>query len=377
MKLRSWFLIVSVVLVLGVVTVTVGASGPAGSGLYRLVGLVGQTVALVRSSYVEEVSIPQVEQGALAGMVETVDPGGAYVPETEAKAFERITARELPPYGLVLGKRSSYPLVLQTLPDSPAATAGLLPGELLERVGGVAVRARPVWRALVLLDEAEQAERDVDVVVIDRQLSGTRTVRLKAAQVRSAGPTVEVREGVPVVRIGAVRRENVAALRVQLDAQQDAAAVVVDLRSLALGDETAAAEVAALLVGGRIEMKLARREGEGGTLTAEAQPRSWRVVACVDYTTARAGELVAVLLKARGVPLVGFETYGDTGVRNAYRTSEGRVWLAEDWALGPDSKPLLGNGLKPDEVVRMRPDADPVLDRALELARGATAKKAA
>lgn len=377
MKLRSWFLVVSVVLVLGVVTVTMGASGPAGTGLYRLVGLVGQAVALVRSSYVEEVDTARVELGALAGMVEAVDPGGAYVPEPESEAFERVNARRLPPYGLVLGKRSSYPFVLQTLPDSPAATAGLLPGELIERVEGVAVRARPVWRALVLLDEAERAGRDVNVVVIDRQLSGTRTVLLKATPLSAASPVVEVRDGVPVVRVGAVRREAVAALRAQLDAHKDAAAVVVDLRNLALGDEAAAAEVAALLVGGRVETKLARREGDGRTLAAQAEPRSWRVAACVDHTTARAGELVAVLLKARGVPLVGFETYGDTGVRKVYRTSEGRVWLAEEWALGPDAKPLLGDGLRPDEIVRMRPDADPVLDRALELARGATLKKAA
>lgn len=377
MKLRAWFLIVSVVLVLGVVAVATGASGPGGAGLYRLVGLVGQAVALVRSSYVEEVDVARLELGALAGMVEAVDPGGAYVPEADVRTFERVAGRAVPPFGMALGKRSSYPFVLQVLPGSPAAAAGLLPGELIERVESVPVRARPVWRALALLDEAERAGRDVNLVVIDRQLSGTRTVVLKAGEVSLTGFAVEVRDGVPVVRVGAVRRDDVAALRAQLEAHKDAPGVVVDLRSLALGDEAAAAEVAALLVGGSVEVKLARREGDGRSLAARAAARSWRVAACVDHTTARAGELVALLLKARGVPLVGFPTYGDTGVRRMYRTREGRVWLADEWALGPDGKPLLGDGLKPDEMVRMRPDADPVLDRALELVHGAALKKAA
>ncbi|HPC83458.1 MAG TPA: PDZ domain-containing protein [Thermoanaerobaculaceae bacterium] len=376
MKLRAWFLIVSVALVLGVVAVTMGASAPAGTGLYRLVGLVGQAVALVRSSYVEEVDTDRLELGALAGMVEAVDPGGAWVPAEELEAFERVAGRELPPFGLVLGKRSSYPFVLQVLPGSPAAEAGLKPGEMIERVESVAVRARPVWRALVALGDAERAGRDVTLVVIDRQLSGTRTAVLKAGELRPAVPTVEVRDGVPLVRLGTVGREAAAALKGQLEAHRDAEGVVVDLRQLALGDPAAAPEVAALLVGGRVETRLGRRDGEGRTLAAEAEARRWRVAACVDHTTARAGELVALLLKARGVPLVGFQTYGDTGVRRTYRTSEGRLWLAEEWALGADGKPLLGSGLAPDELVRMRPDADPVLDRALELARGAAPKKA-
>lgn len=377
MKLRVLFLVSSVVLVAAVVAVTLGATGPAGTGLYRLVGLVGQAVSLVRSSYVEEVDADRLELGAMAGMVEAVDPGGAYVPSTEVAAFQRVAGRTLPPYGLVLGKRSSYPYVLQTLPDSPAAAASLLPGELIERVDGKPVRARPVWRALVMLDEAERAGRDVSVVVIDRLLSGTRTVVLKAGAVRAPEPVVEERDGVAIVRLSSVSRETVAALGALLQVHQRATAAVVDLRSVALGDEASAVEMAALLAGGKVETKLARRAGDGRTLRASAEPRTWRLVACADATTARAGELVAALLKARGAAVVGFETYGDTAVRKVHRTSEGQVWLAEEWAVGPDSKPLLGNGLSPDEVVRMRPDADPVLERALELARGATLKKAA
>jgi hypothetical protein len=45
--------------------------------------------------------------------------------------------------------------------------------------------------------------------------------------------------------------------------------------------------------------------------------------------------------------------------------------------LGPDGKPLLGAGLKPDERVRPRMGADAVLERALELAGGRAVKQAA
>lgn len=377
MKARVWFLLVSLIAILAVVAVATGATAPAAGGLYRLVGLVGQAVALVRGSYVEEVDVARLELGALGGMVEAVDPGGAYVPNDESAVFNRAVSRQLPPYGLVLGKRSSYPYVLQALPGSPAAMAGLLPGELVERVGGEPVRARPVWRALVLLDEAERSGQDVEIVVIDRQLSGTRKVVLTKGTVSLPSPVLEAREGTPILTVRAVHRDTPGEVRSLLAAHAGADALVVDLRQVVLGDEAAAAELAALLAGGELEVRLARREGDGRSLRARAEPRSWRLVVCVDTTTARAGELVAAWLKERGATLVGFETYGDTAVRKLHRTSDAQVWLADEWLLGPDATPLLGRGLRPDEVVRMVPDADPVLDRAVELARGATLKKAA
>lgn len=377
MKLKTVFLVASIVVVVMVVGVSLASTGPAGKGLYRLVGLVGQVVSMVRSSYVEEVQVDRIELGALAGMVESADPGGAYVPEGDAAAYERVRSRRLPPYGLVLGKRSSYPFVLEAVAGSATARAGLVPGELVERVNGEPVRARPVWRALVLLDEAERAGKDATLVVIDRQFSGTRTVVLAAGKVPSPTASVEVRESIPVVRLGDVSPESAKAVRDLLGPYAAAPVVVVDLRSVALGAIEAAPELAAFLAGGDLELTLARRAESGRVLRGRGSARAWRVVVCVDMTTAGAAEAVALLLKSKGATLVGFETYGDTGVRRGIRGADGQVWLAEEWLPGPDGAPLLGHGLKPDEVVRMRPGADPVLDRALELARGAVQKQAA
>lgn len=377
MKLKTVFLVVSVVLLVLAVGVGLASTVPAGKGLYRLVGVVGQVLSVIRSDYVEEVQLGRIETGALAGMVESVDPGGAYVPDADGARFDRVRGRRLPPYGLALGKRSSYPFVLQAVAGSPAAGAGLLPGELVERVNGEPVRARPVWRAAVLLDEAERAGRDAILVVIDRQFSGTRVVTLKAGTVQSPAPTVEMRDAIPVVQVGEVSKEAVATLNGLLGSHAGASAAVVDLRSLALGSLEVAPMLAATLAGGDVEARLVRQAGEGRVLRGRGDARSWRLVVCVDMTTAGAAEVVASILKARGATLIGFETYGDTGVRRSHRGAGGQVWLADEWLPAPDGKPMLGHGLKPDEVVRMHAGADPVLDRALELARGAVQKQAA
>jgi len=97
----------------------------------------------------------------------------------------------------------------------------------------------------------------------------------------------------------------------------------------------------------------------------------------VDTTTGHAAEVLALALRSRGAVLVGGETYGDTASRRPIAAEGGKVWLAEEWFATSDGTAILGQGVKPDEIVRERADTDPVLLRALEIARGARPAKAA
>jgi carboxyl-terminal processing protease len=374
---QRWFLLaVSVLVIAGVVTLASGAIGAAGHGLYRLIGIFGQVVSLVRSSYVEDVPIEKLEMGAMSGLVEAADPGGFFVPADEIEEYARVRGRALPPFGLVLGMRSSYPFVLQVIAGSPADKAGIIPGELVERIGSEPVRARPLWRALTLLSAAERRGQ-VTMDVIDRQLSGKRPITVKAAAFPPPVAVVEVQDGVPVARVPVVDAEGATHLAGALGPYAGTAGVVVDLRGVALGTPAGAVQSAAELAGGNVELRMAQKNGKDEVLKAKGATRSWKVVVCLDSTTSGPAELLAAALKAGGATLVGGESYGDTGLRRPIAGAGGEAWMAISWGLGPDGKPLLGNGLKPDERVRPRKGADAVLERALELAGGRAVKQAA
>jgi S1-C subfamily serine protease len=173
-RARVGFLVVSLVLVAVLVSFASGASELVGKGLVRLVGMFGQVVALVRTNYVEDVPVDRLEVGAMTGLVEAADPGGSWVPDSGEAAFAEVRGRDVPAYGLVLGKRASYPVVLEVLPASAAEKAGLRAGEMIERIGDEPVRARPLWRTRVILDEAAKRGGTVTLDVIDRQFSATR-----------------------------------------------------------------------------------------------------------------------------------------------------------------------------------------------------------
>lgn len=374
---RLGFVAVSVLLVTAVVVVASGAAPEAPRSVYKLMAIFGQAVSLIRSSYVDEVPIERIELGAMTGLVEAADPGGAWVPNEQAAEWEALRSRGLPPFGVVLGKRASYPFVLQVLEGSPGAAAGLTPGLLVERVGGELVRARPLWRAQALLDLAERGAGNVELNVVDPRQGSERQVRLERRPFPLPQPVVEQREGVPVVRLPLLTGAALAPLEEALRPFAGAAAVVVDLRGTAVGGPAEAVKVAAALAGGSVELRTARRSGTGEVVKARAGERGWRVVVCVDPTTAHAAEVLALALRSRGAVLVGGETYGDTGRRRPFAAEGGKVWLAEEWFVAPDGTALLGQGLRPDEAVRGRVDADPILQRALELARAPRAAKAA
>ena len=376
MRQRWIFLAVSVILIAGVVALASGAVGGLGHGMYRLVGIFGQVVSLVRSSYVEEVPVAKLEMGALSGLVEAADPGGFFVPDEESTAYGRVRGRALPPFGLVLGVRSSYPFVLQVIAGSPADRAGIVPGELVESINKEPVRARPLWRAQTLLDAAA-GRGEVTMDVIDAQLSGKRAITVKAADFAAPGPSVQLRDGVPVTRTPLLDEPGAEKLAQALRSHGGAAALVVDLRGTALGTPEGAARVAAAVVGGDVALHMAQPDGKEQVVTAKGAARSWKVVVCLDATTAGAAELLASALKAGGATLVGGDSYGDTGLRRPIRGAGGEAWMAAAWGVGPGGKPLLGTGLKPDERVRPSKGADAVLDRALELAGGRAVKQAA
>jgi carboxyl-terminal processing protease len=369
--------VLSIVVALVLVAFATGAAETASKGLVRLAALFGQSLSLIRSNYVEEVPVETLELGAMTGLVEGADPGGSWVPNGSERAFAAVKARRVPAYGLVLGKRASYPVALQVLPGSPAERAGIVPGEMFERLAGEPVRARPLWRAEVLLDEAEKRGADVSADVIDRGFEGKRRVTLRAAPASVPEPSVTDLEGVPVVRVA--RLDEAAARRIEeaIAGHAGAAGIVIEARGTALGDVAGAARVAAVLAGGEVSVSLARKQGTGEVFTAKAPERSWRVIVCVDATTAGPAEALVVALKSKGATLVGLESYGDTGQRKAIKAAGGQLWLAESWCAGPDGRPVLGDGVKPDEVVRPRREGDAILDRAVEIARGDVKDKAA
>src|ERR1051325_7064864 len=96
------------------------------------IGVFSDVVAHIKSEYVEEPDMKSVTLGALNGMLEAVDPFASYLNAEQYKEYVKYKDARRPDVGLILSKKCGYLGVVGTLPDSPAAKAGLSTGDMIE-----------------------------------------------------------------------------------------------------------------------------------------------------------------------------------------------------------------------------------------------------
>ena len=97
---------------------------------YRALTVYSEVLDKIQNDYVDDPNIGQVTSGALHGLLDSLDSESAYLSPLEYKDFkEKSTTSAAGETGLVLIRRG-YIGVLGSMPESPAAKAGL-------RIGGI------------------------------------------------------------------------------------------------------------------------------------------------------------------------------------------------------------------------------------------------
>ena len=111
---------------------------------YQPLKIFDDVVSLISSNYVEPANLDKVMRGAMNGLVDSLDADSAYLSPEQVKQFE--STAPLPPAetGLEL-TRQYYLRVIATRENSPAAKAGLRPGDYVRAINDVSTRDMSNW----------------------------------------------------------------------------------------------------------------------------------------------------------------------------------------------------------------------------------------
>lgn len=369
MRARVALLSVSLLVVLAFSGLLLASRGTEDE-LYRSLGTLSEVVHLVTTEYVDELNQEALALSLDAGLVESLDPQAAVL-EGEAAAAYRRLLEALPAYGLVLAPRLGSAAVRHSVPGSPAAGAGLVEGEVIERVEGVNTRGRPLSQLrLELADRFDRAEA-VHLTVVDRLVDARREVTLEATPWQPEVAAAEERDGVTVVRVLSLPRGAAATLGGLVPTDRPA---VLDLRGLVWGDEEEAVRAADLFVAtGTLGVWRGRKVGERSFEADPAAVSAQPPVTLVGIGTEGVGEILAGALDRAGATLVGEVTAGRASHMQMVSDRSLSLWLPVAYWLRPDGTAIDRQGVEPDEEVAAAEegsDKDPVLERGLELARG-------
>ncbi|MEU2272899.1 S41 family peptidase [Streptomyces olindensis] len=281
------------------------------------------------------------------------DRWGAVYSEGEYEEFEDALDGQYTGVGLwARSERDGRVAVTKVRAGSPAAAAGIRPGDVLRSVDGRKTDGRPVTEVVSLLrGDATDAPAGTTVRLgLER---GTRawTETLRRAQLSTDSVTVrQVAGPVTVIRVDTFTKGSGDQVRDALGQAPPGTGVVLDLRGNSGGLVTEAVTAASAFLDGGLVATYGV-DGEQRALHAEPGGDTTRpLVALVDGGTMSAAELLTGALQDRGRALVvGSRTFGKGSVQMPSRLPDGSVAeLTVGHYRTPSGRGVDGRGITPD-----------------------------
>ncbi len=344
-------------------------------------------MTLITSSYVEQVELDPVMDGAMRGLADGLDAESAYLTPAEVKTVEAGTTPGPADVGLVIA-RQFYLRVVGVADGSPAARAGLRTGDYVRAIDGTPTRDMSALHGARVL--AGDPGSTVTLLVIRNNAADphemTLTREVPAGQLVSGRRLDETTALIRVHRFASGTAEAIKAQLGPLGAGGETT-VLLDLRGVAGGSAADAVAAARLFVKYGPLATSAARAGTQETVAPEAGDGSFTMplIVLVSNGTAHAAEILAAALQGNDrAKLVGEPTPGLAGEQKLFRLPHGHgLWMTHRQYLTVGGEPIHGRGLEPDvpvggpivEFGEPIPDSDPILERARKLAReGAAAR---
>jgi carboxyl-terminal processing protease len=346
-------------------------------------------VTLIMSNYVEQPNMESVMRGAMRGLAEGLDSDSAYLTPQQVRQMEAGEQPGPADVGIVL-THQYYLRVVAARDDSPAAKAGIRPGDFVRVLDSRPTRDMSAFEGQRLLSGAAGSKVKMTVI------RGSSTADPHVLELtREVPPTVEVKsrlqgEGIGYVRVAGFGRRAVEQLRSQVASltKSGATRLIVDVRSTAGGDLAEGIAAARLFVpSGTIAVRESRPAGQVKVASAKGDGAiAVPMTVLVDSGTSGPAEVFAAALAGnKRAELIGERTIGRTGVQELVKLPDGSaLWITASRYLTPAGAPLQAKGLEPDVVVD-QPEgdfgapapADAILQRALERLERLLTKKAA
>jgi carboxyl-terminal processing protease len=349
------------------------ASKPSGSSdadTYRQLDLLMDVFEKVRAEYVEKVDDKKLLEGAINGMVSSLDPHSSFLDERDFQSMKVQTEGEYGGLGLEVTWEEGVVKIVSPIDDSPGFNAGLKGGDFITHINKEPVfggdlsaaveKMRGVPKTSLMLTivrrEGEKAGKPFDVTLV-REVIQQGKVRydLKSG-------------GIGYIRVPQFHKRAAEGTRTAISGLQKQGAVngyVLDLRANPGGLLDQAIEISdAFLERGEIVSQRGRKKSDiqryfakPGDLTG-GKP----IVVLVNESSASASEIVAGALQdQRRAVVLGRRSFGKGSVQTLIPIGpETALRLTTARYYTPSGRSVQEQGIEPDiDVAQLSADQKP------------------
>lgn len=356
----------------------VHASGEQ-DGAYRQMRVYAEVLQKIQSDYVTQPNINSVTDGALHGLLDSLDADSSYLTPAEYKIYKEHPGTAQ--VGIVTSKRFGYATVVSVLPGSPAATNHLIDGDVIEAIEGHSTREMSLAVIRIMLEGQPGSSLTISVVRPGKP-DPDKIVMTRAAEATPALGEQEYDNGaVLYLKPGELTAERVDQIAQQIKTAGKGKKIVLDLRDCFGSDEAQGFRLANFFI----------KQGTLGTLVGQKYPAktftadpglfltSAPVAVLTNGGTFGAPEIAAAAIEGlhRG-PVVGAQTFGEGSVQKTIDLPGGAaVLLTVAKYEGPDGKMIEDDAVSPtvavvqpsqeDEFQPAPSNGDQTLNKALDL----------
>src|SRR3954471_7522439 len=339
----------------------------ASSEMYRQLGLFGDVFEKVRTDYVERPDEAKLIEGAINGMLTSLDPHSSYMSPKEFREMQTETHGEFGGLGIEVTMEEGFIKVVAPIDETPAARAGILANDIITQIDGEPVQGLTTDQAVDKMRGPVSSSVKLTIQRKDKkeplEVKLTReTIRIRPVRARTEG------DDIGYLRITQFNEQTYAALRTAIETikkevgQDKLKGYVIDLRNNPGGllDQAIMVSDAFLTKGeivstrGRNAEETQRYNAKPGDLT-KGKP----LVVLINGGSASASEIVAGALQDhKRATVLGTRSFGKGSVQTIIPLGgNGAVRLTTARYYTPSGRSIQAKGIEPDvEILQEVPD---------------------
>ncbi len=358
MKIKAAILVTSFAVLLFVVVGSMGGvhASSSNDGSYRQLQVYSEVLSRVRSEYVEEPNIPKVTDGALHGLLESLDSNSSYMSADAYKTYKNRKSESKGDIGAVVSKRFGYADVVAVLPGSPAEKAGIEQTDIFESIEGLSTREMSLSEIRSLLAGTPGSTLNV-AVVRARKAEPQKVVITRDVVNIPAVAEKMMDDGIGYVKVQALTKGKTQEIASKIKSLEKSGAkkILLDLRNCAEGDESEGVSAANLFLNHGTITYLQGQKFPREAFNADPAKAitTLPVAVLVNRGTSGAAEIVAaaILENARG-DVVGDKTFGDGSVQKTIDLPDGgALILSVAKYYSPSGKAIQDAAITPNVLV--------------------------
>jgi carboxyl-terminal processing protease len=323
---------------------------------YRQLGVYSEVLSRIRTEYVEDPNIPAVTNGALHGLLESLDANSSYLDPTEYKEYKQRKEGKAG-IGAAVSKRYGYAAVISVIPGGPADKAEIASGDIIEAIEGKSTREMSLAEIDGRLTGPPGSVVEVSVVR-PRRAQPVKSALTRA--VVSDPPTTDkmMEDGIGYIKVDDFPKGRAQEIANKLKTlQKDGAKkIILDLRNSGDGEESEGVATANLFLNHGIITYLEGQKYPKQTFNADPQKAvvtTLPLVVLVNRGTAGPAEVVAaaIMENARG-DVLGDKTFGSGSIQKVIDMPDGSALvLSVAKYYSPSGKAIQDTAVTPNILV--------------------------